>query len=79
MPTVVLDAKGRITLPREIREALGVGPGQRVSLAVKEGDVVEMRPGGVDLMSLYGLLKPRKTGVTLEDMEEAIRRGASED
>jgi AbrB family looped-hinge helix DNA binding protein len=79
MPTVVLDANGQITLPREIREALGAEPGQRIFLDVKEGGLVEMRPGGVDLMSLYGLLKPRKKGLTLEDMEEAIRRGAAGD
>jgi len=79
MPTVVLDATGRITLPREIREALGAGPGQRILLEVKEEGMVEMRPVGVDLMSLYGVLKPRKQGLTLEDMEEAIRRGAAGD
>ncbi|HEX3552238.1 MAG TPA: AbrB/MazE/SpoVT family DNA-binding domain-containing protein [Thermoanaerobaculia bacterium] len=79
MPTVVLDVNGQITLPREIREALGAEPGQRIVLDVKEGGLVEMRPGGVDLMSLYGLLKPRKKGLTLEDMEEAIRRGAAGD
>lgn len=77
MPTVILDSKGQITLPHEVREALGAEPGQRITLEVKEGGLVEMRPGGVDLLSLRGILKPRKKGTTLADMEEAIRRGAA--
>jgi hypothetical protein len=33
----------------------------------------------VDLMSLFGIFKPRVKGVTLTDMEEAIREGAAEE
>lgn len=36
-----------------------------------------MHPENVDLMSLCGIFKPSVKGVTLEDMDEAIRRGAT--
>lgn len=39
--------------------------------------MVEMHPETVDVMSLYGILRPSVRGVTLEDIEEAIRKGAS--
>jgi hypothetical protein len=35
-----------------------------------------MRPENVDLMSLFGAIKPRVKGVSLDDMDEAIRRTA---
>jgi hypothetical protein len=33
----------------------------------------------VDLISLFGIFKPQVKGVTLEDMEKAIRAGAAGD
>jgi hypothetical protein len=44
---------------------------------LKEDGVVEMRSENLDVMSLCGILKPRIKGVTLEDMEKAIRKGAT--
>ena len=51
--------------------------GDRVSFRVREDGVVEMVPETLDVMSLFGLLKPKKKGVSLEDMEDAISREAS--
>ena len=33
----------------------------------------------VDLMSLFGIFKPRRKGVSLAEMEEAIQEGAAEE
>ena len=77
MPTATVTSKGQITIPKEVRETLGLGTGHRVSFQIREGKVVEMRPENVDLMSLFGIFKPRVKGVTLEDMDEAIREGAA--
>jgi AbrB family looped-hinge helix DNA binding protein len=38
-----LDEKGRLTLPKELRESLGLEPGQEVRLSVEGGGVV-VRP-----------------------------------
>jgi antitoxin PrlF len=77
MPTATITSKGQITIPKEVRRALSLRTGHRVSFLVREDGVVEMHPETVDLMSLYATLKPRVRGVSLRDMDEAIRRSAA--
>jgi AbrB family looped-hinge helix DNA binding protein len=77
MPTATVTSKGQITIPKEVRDALGLESGHQVSFLLREDGVAEMHPETVDLMSLYGILKPSVRGVTLENMEKAIRKGAS--
>jgi antitoxin PrlF len=76
MPSSTLTSKGQITIPREVREALSLKAGHRVSFVLREDGVVEMRPETVDLMSLFGVVKPRIKGVSLREMDEAVRRSA---
>jgi antitoxin PrlF len=76
MPTATLTSKGQITIPKEVREALSLSAGHRVAFLVREDGVAEMRPENVDLMSLFGAIKPRVQGISVEDMNEAIRRTA---
>ena len=71
MSTATIKNEGQITIPREIREALGLNAGHRVTFLIREDGVVEMRPDTVDLMSLYGIVKSSVKGVTLADMDEA--------
>jgi len=76
MSSSTVTSKGQITIPKEVRDAMGFETGKRVSFRVRDG-VVEMRPDDVDLLSLCGILKPRVKGVTLDDMKEAVREGAA--
>jgi antitoxin PrlF len=78
MTTATLTSKGQITIPAEVREALGVDTGDRV-------EFVEIGPGRYEFIAatksvtaLKGMFgKPRKT-VSIEAMNEAIaRRGAT--
>lgn len=77
MPSSTVTSKGQITIPRAVREALSLKAGHRVSFILREDGVVEMRPETVDLMSLFGVIKPRIKGVSLRAMDEAVRRAAS--
>jgi antitoxin PrlF len=77
MPSSTLTGKGRITIPREIRDALGLDPGDRLSFRMCRDGVVEVTVEKVDVLSLYGLLKPKVNGVSLAEMEKAIRKEAS--
>ena len=77
MSTATITSKGQITIPKEVRKALALEAGHRVSFQIREDKVVEMRPETVDLMSLFGIFKPRIKGVTLDDMNESIREGAA--
>lgn len=70
MPTVVLDQKGRITIPSEVRSRLGLKPGSRLEL-VLEGDRIVLRPArrlrARDLLGIAG-----QEEVELEDVERAL-------
>lgn len=76
MASATLTSKGQITIPREVRKALGLDTGDRLSFRVREDGVAELVPETVDFLDLAGCLKPRTRGVSLEDMEAAIAEGA---
>lgn len=77
MPTATLTSKGQVTIPKEVREKLGLDTGDRLAFRIREDGVVELAPETVDLMSLYGSLKPKIRGVSVEDMKATVRRMGS--
>jgi antitoxin PrlF len=77
MPTATMTTKGQITIPKEVRESLALRPGDKVSFVLNEDHTATLKPSTVDLLSLFGTLKPKIRGVTVEDMNETIRKAAS--
>jgi len=78
MPTSTLTSRGQTTIPKPIREALSLQPGDRVEFTL-EGDRVLLRRAGADLSSLDGMLGHLgREPVSIEDMNEAIQEAASE-
>lgn len=71
-----LTSKGQITLPKDIRQYLGVEVGDRLNFEIRDG-VVVVEPETIDVRSLRGVVKVPRRSVTLEQMDAAIRRGAS--
>jgi antitoxin PrlF len=78
VPTSTVTSKGQVTIPKEVRDALRVGSGDRVSFVLREDGVVEMRPETVDLRDLYGALKRSGRPVKIEAMNEAAAAAAVE-
>lgn len=76
MPTSTITSKGQITVPKAVREALGVKPGDRVAFRVRADGAVLMEAATLDLLSLAGSVRTAVRGVTLQDMEEGIAAGA---
>jgi AbrB family looped-hinge helix DNA binding protein len=74
MPTATLTSKGRITLPREIRDAPGVSPGDKLAFRRTVDGQIVVEARNVDFRSLAGMLHPRKRGATLGQIEQAIRK-----
>lgn len=68
-------AKGQTTLPRDVRDLLGLAPGDRIRYLVSGDSVRILRPRKA--MSLCGVLRRDGPPVSLEAMDEAIRRRAS--
>ena len=64
-------SKGQTTLPKPVREALGIVPGERVRYVIIDGNEARMMPVR-PLSRLFGALKHEGPPVTLEDMERAI-------
>jgi antitoxin PrlF len=77
MPSATVTSKGQITVPKEIRDHLGVEAGDRLSFHIGSGGEVVVEPETVDVRSLRGMLKRRGRRISLEAMDAAIRRGAS--
>ncbi len=69
-------AKGQTTLPKPIREALGVAPGDRVRYVIFDNEVrmIPIRP----LSRLFGAFRHEGPTVTLQDMERAVADGAND-
>ena len=59
------------TLPKPVREALGVGPRDRVRYVVLDNGQVRIVPV-LTISRLFGVLKHEGPTVTLPDMENAI-------
>ena len=66
--------KGQTTLPKPVRETLGVQAGDRVRYVISDGEVriLAVRP----ISRLFGMLQHNGPAVTLEEMEQAIADGA---
>ena len=72
-----ITSKGQTTLPKAVREALGVEPGDRVRYAILADGKVMMMPI-LRASRLYGMLKYDGPPVSLEDMDKGIVEGAIE-
>ncbi|HEX3063249.1 MAG TPA: AbrB/MazE/SpoVT family DNA-binding domain-containing protein [Usitatibacter sp.] len=77
MATATITSKGQITIPKEVREALGVGTGDRVEFVAEEKGVYKVVAATRDVRHLKGLVAKPAKPVTLEAMKLAIAKGAS--
>ena len=68
--------KGQTTLPKPVRDTLGVQAGDRVRYVVLDGEVriLPVRP----IRRLFGALKHDGPPVTVEEMKRAVADAASE-
>jgi antitoxin PrlF len=76
MPSAIVTTKGQITIPKEVREALGVEAGDRVEFVESAKGVYEIVAASRDVRELKGMIgRPRKA-VSIEDMSKAVARRA---
>jgi antitoxin PrlF len=77
MTTTTLTSKGQLTLPKEIRDRLGLKSGDKLSCRVS-GDEIVMRRKTVHLSEIIGILHVPGKRATIEEMNEAVRDVAAE-
>jgi AbrB family looped-hinge helix DNA binding protein len=71
-----ITTKGQTTIPKEIREHLGLKPGDRVKFFVHPDGTVVLLPK-LPVSALRGIIKPRRGRATLDQMRKASRAGAA--
>ena len=69
--------KGQVTLPKRIREQLGLSEGARLDLEVVDGSL-RGRPVSRTALDILGALsRPGQKAVSVEEMQEAIEAAAA--
>jgi antitoxin PrlF len=71
-----LTSKGQITLPKDIRTRLKLQTGDKIEFFVDEAGRIELVPITASVKRLKGMLPQPKKAITLEAMDQAIRRRA---
>jgi AbrB family looped-hinge helix DNA binding protein len=71
-------SKGQITLPKEIRERLGVRAGGKLRFTLESDERVVMRPVNLSIQRLFGILGKPPRKIPLEEIDEVIERALVE-
>lgn len=72
-----ITSKGQATIPKAVRERLGLKPGDRIKFFLHPDGCVVLLPKR-PVLSLRGLVKsPRQRPVTIDEMTKAAAEGAS--
>jgi antitoxin PrlF len=77
MSTAVVTSKGQITIPKAVRDALGVDTGDRVEFIEVEKGVYTLVAATRDVRELKGLIPKPAKPVSVEDMKRAVAKAAA--
>ena len=74
-----MTSKGQTTVPKEVRNFLGLEEGTQVEWVVEEGKAT-VKPRTLRAVDLAGILGPPPSGrsVTIEEMDDAIGEAVAE-
>lgn len=74
MATATVTSKGQTTIPQEIRTYLGLHTGDKIEFVIESDGKVTLAPLTIHVKELKGCLpKPKKT-ISIEEMNNAIRK-----
>jgi len=64
-----ISIKGQVTIPREVRERLGLQAGDKIAWSLLSNGTVVMRPKTRRLLDLIGMLtRPGQPSITVDEM-----------
>jgi antitoxin PrlF len=78
VPTATLTTKGQITIPVQVRTALGLNAGDKIDFVEIEKGQYAIRPRTASIRDLEGCIPKLDYVPTIEEMNEAILDGAAE-
>ena len=72
--SAVVTSKGQITIPKPVRDGLGVDTGDRVEFVELEQGVYTLVAANRDIRDLKGVIPKPAKPVSVEDMNKVVRR-----
>jgi AbrB family looped-hinge helix DNA binding protein len=72
MTTITLTSKGQLTIPRQLREALGLAAGARLQASIDAHGRLVLVPSRYEPEELFLHRPPMDRVMSLEEMEQAI-------
>jgi len=73
MATAIVTSKGRVTIPKAVRDALELRPGDRLELVVQGRQRAVMKPMTRTVDEMFGrAYKPGRPALSVEEMDRAI-------
>ena len=77
MSTATITSKGQITIPKDVREALGVDTDDRLEFVQTGKGVYEVIAASRDVRELKGMIERTRRPVSVEAMRKSVARRAS--
>jgi len=74
MTSATITSKGQITIPKEVRERLGVEAGDRLEFVEEEKGVYKVVAATKDVRHLKGIIQKPGRPVSVEEMNRVVRR-----
>jgi antitoxin PrlF len=72
MNVSTLTSKGQTTIPKDIRDRLGLKPGDKIKFMVNPDGSVTLVAANLSVRQLRGILPRPERPATIEEMSEAI-------
>lgn len=74
MPRATLSSKGQVTIPKQVRQGLGISTGDRIEFIETAPGRYEVLAATHDVSALKGLLGKATKTASLEDMNDAVEK-----
>lgn len=79
MSIATMTSKGQITVPKDVRELLGLQPGSKVMFVNLGGGHIRVVARTGKIQDLFGIAhRPGQRALTIEEINEGIAEGGAE-
>lgn len=73
MPVATITSKGQVTIPKKIRDKLGLKPGDKLDFEIDKQGKIEVSAKKYSIEDLAGILhRPGQKAKTIEEMNEGV-------
>ena len=78
MPSAKVTSKGQVTIPKAVRESLGLKAGDNLDF-VQDGDGFRIVANSRSIMEFFGMLAGSRSAHSVEEMNAAIAQHVADD